>query len=174
MILRNLIIIFLFTSTFLFAQEDVKQKISLTDRFFTGGNIGLQVGNPTMIDGSPLIGFKLTKNAAVGVGASYLYFKYHDVVYNANYISNTYGGRAFVEYTVWRDVYLHGEYEVLNGDWGYQIGRYNMTSILIGAGYRQLISGRTYFNLAMLWNFNNTYDSPYTNPIIRCGIIIGL
>ena len=144
------------------------------DKFFTGGNIGFQIGNPTMIDVSPLLGYKITKHTSIGIGASYLYYHFHEVTYNADYISNTYGGRFFAEQTIWRDLFAHGEYEVLNGEWGYGTERYNITSVLLGAGYRQLIAGSSSFSIIILWNFNNTYDSPYTNPIIRCGVIIGL
>ena len=34
---------------------------SLSDRMFFGGNFGLQFGNPTLIDISPLVGFRMTE-----------------------------------------------------------------------------------------------------------------
>jgi hypothetical protein len=154
-------------------EEALKQKFSLKDRIFTGGNMGLQIGNPTMIDISPLIGFKITKHASAGFGVTYLYYKYNDNYYGSVYISNIYGGRIFAQHTIWKNIFAHAEYEVLNGEW-LQGSRYNITSVLIGAGFRQALFGRAYLNLTILWNLNNTYDSPYTNPIIRAGISIGL
>jgi hypothetical protein len=160
-----------FTSLFSFSQEDNQQKISLKDRLFTGGNMGLQIGNPTMIDISPLIGLKITKHARVGIGATYLYYKYTD--YNAVYISNIYGGRVFAQHTIWKNIFAHAEYEVLNGEW-VSTARYNISSVLVGAGFRQLLFANSYLNLMLLWNLTNTYDSPYTNPVIRAGVTIGL
>lgn len=174
----KLILIFFFlfySSANLLAQEDLKQKFTLKDRIFTGGNMGLQIGNPTMIDISPMVGLKITKHASIGVGGTYLYYKYTDITYFSTvYISNIYGGRVFAQHTIWKNIFAHAEYEVLNGDWGYGVGRYNISSVLVGGGFRQSLFGNTYANLTILVNLNNTYDSPYTNPIIRGGIMVGL
>lgn len=163
----------LYYSLSVFAQEDIKQKFSLKDRIFTGGNLGLQFGNPTMIEIAPLVGFKITKKASAGIGATYLYYKYSDLFYTATYISNIYGGRVFGEYVIWRGIFAHAEYEVLNGEWIYG-SRYNIISTLVGGGYRQLLFGNTSINFTILWNINSSYDSPYINPIIRGGISVGL
>ncbi|MBK7029794.1 MAG: hypothetical protein IPH45_11505 [Bacteroidales bacterium] len=51
--------------------------------------------------------------------------------------------------------------------------RNEYNSVLVGAGYREPISSNGYMYLLLLWNLNETIDSPYTNPIIRAGFSIG-
>ena len=56
---------------------------------------------------------------------------------------------------------------------GYPKDMRQFNSFLVGGGYRQQIGGNAAMNLMVLWNLNDTYDSPYTNPIIRIGFSAG-
>ena len=47
-------------------------------------------------------------------------------------------------------------------------------SLFVGAGYSQPLGGRAYLDLLILFNLNDTYNSPYSNPIFRVGFGFGL
>lgn len=141
------------------------------NRIFFGGNIGAQFGTYTFFEISPLVGYRITDHFSAGIGITYNYLKIR--LGKADYKTDIYGGRVFARYFVWENLFLHGEYEVLNGQWDYYKERFNIESILAGGGYRQMISDRAAMTLLVLWNFNQNNYSPYSNPIIRGGFTFG-
>jgi hypothetical protein len=116
--------------------------------------------------------------------------------------SNVYGGRIYARYylsgifdNALGNVFGHLEYEYLSyslpyvssgqppdgsivdpyGNWyrpGHQIIEIN--SVFIGGGYAQPLGGRAFLDLMILFNLNDSYLSPYTNPIFRIGFGVGL
>ena len=117
--------------------------------------------------------------------------------------SNVYGGRIFARYylsslfdNALGNIFAHVEYEYLSYvrpfisvsssqkdgfivdpqyNWykpGKQIMEFN--SIFIGGGYSQTLGGRAFLDLMLLFNLNDSYLSPYSNPIFRLGFGIGL
>ena len=146
--------------------------MKISDRIFYGGNLGLQFGTITFIDASPLIGYRLTDKLSLGTGISYMYYREKFPGFQ-EFSTSIYGGRLFGRYIIYKNLFAHTEYEVLNLE-SFDINRrINVTNILVGGGYRQHLGGRAYLNLLALWNINETADSPYRNPIIRMGIGIG-
>jgi len=163
-------------NSILFGQTDSRDtlnrdnKTPLKHRIELGGNFGLQFGQVTLIDVSPLIGYRLTEHITIGVGGSYMYF--NDRYYQMK--STILGGRAFGRYYIVKNIFLHAEYEVLNGDWLYDSKRFNIESVFGGGGFSQRIGANSYFTLVVLWNFNDSYYSPYYNPIFRGGFTFGI
>jgi hypothetical protein len=49
-----------------------------------------------------------------------------------------------------------------------------INSLFVGGGYRQPISNRVAMDLLILFNLNDSYNSPYSNPIFRLGVGVGL
>jgi hypothetical protein len=49
-----------------------------------------------------------------------------------------------------------------------------LNSIFVGGGYRQPVSNRVAIDLLILFNLNDSYNSPYSNPIFRLGVGVGL
>lgn len=145
-------------------------------RFYVGGNFGIQFGTVTLIDVSPLLGYRLTEKLSIGAGISYLY--YRDARFNPVYSTNIYGGRAFIRHYLFKDIFAHAEYELLNFevyDWNtYEYNRKYVSGVLVGGGYRQWLGPRFFMNILVLWNINETIDYPYSNPIFRVGIGTGL
>jgi len=112
---------------------------------------------------------------------------------------NIFGGRLFGRYyfAEWFEgllggLFLHGEYEHLvysrnftedrNGKYvdiygiPYSIGDQKVTvpGVLIGGGLQQSIGGRGYTSILILYNLNETKDTPYSNPIFRIGFGVGI
>jgi len=119
-----------------------------------------------------------------------------------SYTSNTFGGRVYLRYYLrslfngWAgNFYVHTEYEYLhyvipfqpdpNGRYvdiwdlmqqRYSKGRevFDVHSIFVGGGYSQPISNRVFIDLLIMFNLNDTPNSPYTNPVFRLGVGVGL
>lgn len=169
-------------------QAKWEEKPSLRDRIFFGGNFGLQFGTVTNIEISPLAGIYLTPRLAVGPGIRYEYFRSNYPGY-VPYDTHIYGGTVFARYMVIRDMsnavgiglnfglFGHAEYEMLSLESRYfkigappdAVGRFNLHSILVGGGIYQPIGRRGGFLIMVLWNLNETANSPYSNPIFRIG-----
>lgn len=181
----------LFTTN-LMAQDDStevasppqRERIPLKDRIYFGGNLGLQFGNQTYIDISPLVGYKLTEKFSAGFGVTYIYYRLKQEYTNGSqtltykYETNIYGGRVFARYFFIESLFAHVETELLNLEVYDPImnteQRKNILSPFIGGGYVQRIGDHSGIYLMLLYNINETPDSPYTNPVIRIGINIGI
>jgi hypothetical protein len=116
-----------------------------------------------------------------------------------NYSESVYGGRIFLRYYLRSlfdnflgNIFAHTEYEYLyyvlpykydphgtiidlSGN-AYSQGKESVeiSSIFVGGGYSQPIAGRAYLDIMILFNLNDTYNSPYSNPIFRIGFGVGL
>lgn len=143
------------------------------ERVTIGGGFGMTFGDFTYVEVAPNLGYYLTDNILVGVGANYTY--YEDKYYN--YKTSIYGGRVFAEYLFENMPFLaHTEAEVINFE-EYLGSRINVVNLYVGGGIKQRFGGNSYFYILALWNLNETRESLYFNPpspIIRGGIAIGL
>jgi len=157
------------------AQEKISKPIEDSKGFkrekvFFGGNVGAQFGNVTVVNVSPLVGYKITERIATGVGVTYIYYNYKAF----NFSSSVYGGSLFGRFYLMENIFLHGEYELLNIDsYDFPGKRTYIENIYVGGGYRQMIGARSYMTIMALWNINESKYSPYGNPIIRMGFNVG-
>jgi len=145
----------------------------LLERFDFGGYLGAQFGEVTLINVSPLVGFRVLENFNVGLGFTYQY--YNDNYYD--YSSSAYGTNVYARYFVWRDLFAHAEYapvyynNVFNGT-AYEGAWFH--DVLLGGGYRQWIGNKAFVTMMILWNVNEQLYSPYQNPVIRIGFGTGI
>jgi len=177
--------VLLFISGNVFAQEQEQDKGgSFFDRFYIGGGLGMQFGDQTIISASPILGYKVTEKFHVGVGGTYIYYNLKQYYYDSNgnlqfykLKSNIYGGDVFAKYFIFDEVFIYGEYGVLNMDVYDPLSsiksRRNVASALIGGGYRQMLGDNVGVELTILYDVIDDRDSPYSNPIIRLGIVAG-
>ncbi len=177
--MKNLIklsFIFIFSIALLTSNKAYSQR-SFGSRIFVGGNLGLQFGNPTLIDISPLIGYRITEQVDAGVSLTYKYYsgsyKYSNTTQEFN--TNIFGGGVFSRYNFTESLFAHAEVEYLNFNME-QINsgiienrNIGVTSVFIGGGIKQ-----SFATIMLLYNLNETMNSPYTNPIIRIGFTFGL
>jgi hypothetical protein len=175
-----LLVGFSLLGSFSFAQSDSipgnrpkpKNERPFIDRLFWGGNVGAWIGNPTFVDLSPLIGYKVTEKFSVGVGAIYNYYSYR--YNNFKYEAHFYGGRIMGRYFILENVYLQAGYDRINRDNPYSFkpdARIWIENVLIGGGLRYPVSDNIFCVASGLWNLNDTPLSPYPNPIIQIGFI---
>jgi hypothetical protein len=186
----------LFFTTFILASFASNAQRSGNDeepsRWFVGGNIGLQFGYVTLIDVSPIIGYNISDRFAVGTGLTYKYYRIRNYFYDPylnsyrHFRSHIYGGPVFSRFYISRQIFAHAEYEFLRfrnevyvqNTAGQSYDRHyqniNVHSMFVGGGYRQYFSRGSAFEIMLLWNLNETPNSPYNNPVIRMGFSIGL
>lgn len=124
--------------------------------------------------------------------------EYGNVISVEDFKSNMYGFSIWSRYYLSKigipfieNIFLHAEVEPLtfinkysfnpNGSymdpWG---GRYikaddriNLTGVFLGGGLRQMIGGRSYLYIEVVWDLNEDLYSPYSNPRIRIGVAAG-
>lgn len=179
--------ILVFASTFSLAQKNTES------RFYWGGNLGLMFGTYTVIDISPLVGYKVTEKFHVGTGLTYTYYRYReDGTYNGSsvttngfeYSTSVYGGRLFTRYYVLDNIFLHLEDELINLEIPFfspfsndvYFSRQWVNSVLVGGGYGYAfnVDGPA-ISIMVLFRVNTAFDDfyPYQNPIIRIGLGFG-
>ncbi len=140
--------------------KKAKKDTVLTSRFVKGGDLGLQLGTYTLIKVSPTIGFYITKWSLAGIGATYIYTS--NKFYGTK--GNIYGGNVFLEFYPFSFLTLHAEYEDLYIDMNYMQQPYWNHSYLIGPGYRQKLGSKASVSYLLLWDFNYSANTPYSNP----------
>lgn len=156
---------------------NLQTKSDFKSHLFYGGGFGLQFGSVTLIELSPLIGYKVTPKFGVGLSPTYKYYSYKSSYSSSRLENNVYGGSIFARYMIFENIFAHTEYESLFYNIkvpGYPIDMRQYNSVLVGGGYRQQIGSNAAMNLMILWNLNDTPDSPYTNPVIRIGFTVGM
>jgi hypothetical protein len=156
-----------------FDETPVKE-LTFRERLFWGGNLGMNFGNITFIDISPLLGYRLTDRLVIGPGITYMYYRENFPPWPI-FETSIYGGRIFGRYFFTSSLFSHGEYEVLNIGVVNRITnmpeRSNITNLIAGGGFRRPMGGRGFFNVMVLFNLSN--NNFYQNPIIRGGFGFG-
>lgn len=144
------------------------------DKVFIGGNIGFQFGTVTFAEISPLVGYRFTDKISAGIGITYQYYHYKDQLYD--FKTDVYGGRVFGRYFFTDYLFAHTEYEYLNLEaFDFQgRRRVDVGSLLVGGGYFQRFGEYSGISAMLLYNFTESAYTPYTNPIFRIGIVVGL
>lgn len=145
------------------------------DKIFLGGNFGGNLsGQNTFIDISPIVGYRITDKVMVGVGGTGQFFKRDS---NTNRV---FGGKLFARYDIFKNLFLHTEYERLSLRSSGVEASSLFEGLLTGAGYQQRM-GPGYFNAMILYNWLDNASNPQSqfnpysngifgeNPIVRIG-----
>ena len=180
-----ILFILLFQIQLLKAQDD---EVTWRDRLYFGGNVTFAVGTITIIELTPLAGYRITPRWSAGLGVNYEYYKSSGQffgTYRLNaYSTSIYGGNVFTNYAFLKNFPAEGislmvqaEYDALSLEKKYfqdylSSGRFVLNSVFAGGGIRQKLGRRSSINLLVLWNFNETQYSPYSsNPILKFNYI---
>ncbi len=150
-------------------------------RIFYGGNIGLLFGSHTYVSINPVVGYRITDRLSAGIGGDYTWTK--STYYN--YEGSSYGGSIFASFTVVKHLgevlqssgdgalLLYGEMAYTNISDLYTtslIGSPWVRTPLAGVGYQTPIGKKSYMLIMVLYNFNESYYSPYSNPVIKVSV----
>lgn len=152
-----------------------KPKSAFSQRLHYGGNIWLGFFGAFYIDASPMAGVEVTEaGTIVGLGATFIYqggFNQGGTV--------AAGPRLFVRQPVWRTVFAHAEYELVNAtadrfyDYstdvnrapGENIGRKWGGSPLVGLGFYQNRSRQQKGSfISVMYNLGYSYGKGFVSP----------
>lgn len=151
---------------------------------------------------APAVGFRLTEKLAVGPGISYAYnsyslspndfyssygFPYPSPTGNltesgSNRLSSSSVGiKLFAQYIVYKEFFVHGEYEITNAQLaGYDDQNYlvkvnrTVTSPLAGIGYRSYLGENAAVDIVGLYNFDNSLFSLYPGLVLRFSFLYNI
>lgn len=163
-------------------EQQRKPRSGLRDRMIYGGNFDARFGNIiTLINVSPMAAYKVTPDFFVGLGATYIYYRYRERgFFDIN--ASIYGGRAFANHVVYDKFFAHIEYENLNVEQSNPVSRLPgepetyrewVPAVLAGGGYREPISERAFFQITALYDLAHSSRSLYASPLrINFGFMV--
>ena len=161
------------------AQRVGSEPPPLKERLFYGGSFGLQIGTITDIEISPIIGLWVLPRLNVAAGPNYRFYK------DPAGRTDIYGGKGYTEFVLIKDInsivplginmgiFFHFEDELLSLDsefWNISTAnseRYNINTLLAGAGLSQPIGRRSSLNMMVLWALNESEYNIYSTPEFR-------
>ncbi|HMM11334.1 MAG TPA: hypothetical protein PKE03_04475 [Bacteroidales bacterium] len=151
-------------------------------KWVLGGDFGMgfsSTGSSILI--APQLGYKINPDWEAGFRFTYNYRSYRWQDLRIRTHDKALG--AYTNYEFWRGLFAHAETEWLQYTPVYITGSpiwlekgdvRIFNSIFVGGGYRQYYSTSGYAYLLLLYNLSDSFDSPYSNPIIRAGVAFGL
>ncbi|MCK9447918.1 MAG: hypothetical protein M0Q41_02960 [Bacteroidales bacterium] len=158
------------------AQSLAVSELKDPGKWVVGGDFGLgfsTYGSQIML--SPELGYSLLPRLEAGLRFTYSYSSYKSSGYKIQ--SSYYGGAVYASYHIYKGILARIENELLNyqpiiySSNGFVEGeRKWVNSIFVGGGYRQYFSRNGFGTILILYNLNETLDSPYNNPIFRMGV----
>ncbi len=183
--LKTLVLIFALTAfgTVANAQQNfLGEQPQFASRWVFGGDLGLGFSNyGSNILISPQVGYRITNAWEFGTRLTYNFYSYNQG--GLKFSTNNYGGGFYTSYEIFRGLFAHAENEILSYEQVfYDPSNFDITgrerkiihSVFIGGGYRQYFSSRGFASIMILYNLNETLDTPYTNPLFRIGFGFGL
>ena len=173
-------------------RQAAQTKAELNSRFFiyTGFGLGYSsYAGYSQFSGSlsPSLGIRLNDRLSVGPGLSYAYNNYGfsngSGAKVASISTSSVGIKVFGQYRVIDQFLVHAEFEntraqLLEVDAnGYLTGGVVTRTVqtpLAGLGYRQQFSTRAAADILLLYNFQDNYNSIYSNPVIRFNFLFNI
>jgi hypothetical protein len=151
-----------------YASPPSEPKVPFRERLVFGGGIGAQFGNFTFVQIAPQVGYRTTNKWINGVGLNYMYFS------TQGNSTSIYGGSVWTRFFVTQGIFLGSELEMLNRE-VYSpvrgVHRDNIPIWMVGAGY--FSGGQVGVGLQIMYDVIGDPWSPYQNPIIRGGVMLG-
>lgn len=155
---------------------------NVQSKWVFGGGFGMGFSTyGSSIQLSPTIGYRATPKLEAGVRLLYNFYSIKQFGIRLN--SHSYGGGPYVNYDIYRGLFAHAEYELLSFEGFFinnasqqidKLDRINLSSVFVGGGYRQYFSANAYGIFMVLYNLNESINSPYSNPVFRIGFGFGL
>lgn len=157
--------------------DDDDRPRSFGDRLFLGGNFGLAFGNTTLIDISPLLGYRVNDKFAVGAGVVYNYYRFN--AFGFTYSTHIVGPQAFARHMIFDQAFLQTEYQYLRTDvidpLTFEPSRGWVPVWYVGGGYRQQLGGNSFLIASLLYDVIDDPNSPYASRFMpRFGVVLGL
>jgi len=165
-------------------------------KLVVGGSLNAGFSNGGTSAGiNPIVGYKFTDHFLAGVGLGYQYYRYisYTDYYNNNYFStdNIIYPSIWARYFVYRNFFVDAtfEYDFISqrdpidanpaspnyGDLVNTTTNINVPCMLVGIGYKWMITGRVSFFAEVMYDVLQEDNSPYYGQLVpRAGICAGL
>lgn len=144
------------------------------NKFYFGGGIGASMSSAyTQFTVQPLVGYKINSHLSVGLQGNYQYLK--DKHYSPSFETYNYGGSLFSRLRIFKPIYAHAEYALLNyGQYGTE-QRIWVPMLLVGGGYSHSLGSNARLNLQILFDILQNENSPYEKgeAIFSAGLSFG-
>ena len=156
------------------------QQLSPAQRIFYGGDLDMAFGSVTQISVCPQVGYRITNRFSAGVGFDYLY------IYSEEYDfkGSIFGGNIFASFTAIKSigqlipffrtdmgVLIYGQFSCTNMGRFYSVlsgeGPMWIISPMLGIGFQVPIGERSYMVMTVMYNFNESLYSIYSNPVVK-------
>lgn len=180
-------------ATFLAKAQDEQEKTDEEKGFkkenvFVGGYLGLSFGDYTLINVSPLVGYRFSKLFAAGLGINAQYVSYKERDFNGDVLRKVEQGvtglNVFARFYPIEQLFLQAQPEA-NYLFGnetyyqpkekYKLDAVIAPSFLVGGGAVLSSNGRSGFVISILYDVLQHEDSPYGNkPVYSVGFNVGL
>jgi hypothetical protein len=168
------------------AQQMMPEPPNRKGKLFLIPEFWLSFGSSTYIEVAPLLGYHVNDRLVVGAGPHYIYQSWKASPGFPSIQTHVWGIKTFARFALitnaerylpinlFNDLFFHVEYEAMNLENGVYgvVGeeeRYFNNLLLVGGGFNQRIGMYNSVSFMVLWNINETYTSPYSNPIFRIG-----
>lgn len=140
--------------------------LTLKERIYFGGNVGAQFGTVTFVDLSPMVGIKIHPIWSVGIQTTGQYLNNSVLGYNTTILGLT----SFTRVKVYSELFLQGEYGILNGNFSVYSGeRETIQTLLFGGGYSYGLGSKMKMYGTVMFDVLQDIKNPYSNPLIRIG-----
>jgi hypothetical protein len=152
--------------------EWLKDKISYGG-FITPGFMANSYGSFFSVAANPNIGYRITEQLTLGVGANYYYTSLKTSL--GKYTQSIYGPSAFCRYKVFGNSFLQMEYDKLNQPDFFSANdqRLWVDYFYVGAGYFQSISSNSGFMVSFMYNLTPSRNSLFLNRMLQIGFVAG-
>lgn len=150
-------------------------------KLMIGGNFGFAFGDYSLVNVSPLVGYRFSPKFAAGVSinAQFTWEKYYSNGYRVKDNSTILGGGIWGRYYPLEMLFLHAQPEYNSISLKTQLytdprqnfkERYSAPSLLLGGGYAQPIGGSSALVIMLLYDVLQDENSPYRNrPVFSIG-----
>lgn len=130
-------------------------------------------GSVFAISANPNIGYRLTKELTLGLGATVYYSNY-----STNYgktVYSLYGPNTFARYKIFGNSFLQVEYDKLNQpDFYYRTDKRVWVDYLyIGGGYYQRMTERSGLVVSFMYNLTPSKNSAFFDRMFNIGFVSG-
>ena len=126
------------------ASKPMQKRSAEPSPVYYGGTIGLSFGNYFRLAVQPLVGYKVSPQASVGLKLGYEYIE--DKRYDEKLTGHNYGASVFGRYRVIPNAYVHAEFAYFSYQYkirDYETDRTWVPFLYLGGGYIQPVGPNT-------------------------------
>jgi hypothetical protein len=130
-------------------------------------------GSLFMISANPNIGYRLTDQMTIGVGATYYYSSLRTNL--GKYTQSLYGPNAFCRYKVFSNAFFQVEYDKMNQPDYFSGGdkRVWVDYLYVGGGYYQKMAANSGFIVSFMYNLTPSNNTVFLNRLFNIGFVSG-